>query len=329
MPEIRYIKLGEGGRYAKDCILGDRNSPDGSCIRLGYRTPDHPQIHELCLKNDEESWAIVQKHWEMVRLAAGANPRTVAGVARRDRNQICDFYSLPRETIWFTFYRGLLWWCNVETDVKVLGDHTRIRKTTIEGWRSTDPGGVPFRIELLDGRLTQKAFFKGTICGIGDRHDYLLRKIKGEQEPEVVAAKTTLATLHHHVNNLIRGLWWHDFETLVDLIFARAGWQRISVLGKNEEGYDMILASPVNARRVLVQVKSKATIDDLTEYLEFFGCAEKDGVKNYDEMYFVVHTPDKRLLSHQQGNVYVVGPDRLAELCINSGLVQWLIDKRS
>ena len=44
-----------------------------------------------------------------------------------------------------------------------------------------------------------------------------------------------MADLKEKVENLIQGLWWNDFELLVDLIFAKSGWQRVSVLGKTED----------------------------------------------------------------------------------------------
>ena len=40
---------------------------------------------------------------------------------------------------------------------------------------------------------------------------------------------------------MLRALDWRDFETLVDLIFARGGWQRSSVLGKDQADVDLIL----------------------------------------------------------------------------------------
>ncbi len=325
---IRYIKLGEGGRYAQDCIHGNRATATGDCIRLGYETPQNPEIHDQCLRGNDEDWDFVQAYWREIRLAEGANPETVDRTARNDRRQIRDFYALPQEVIWFTFHGPLFWWCQALEEVEYLADHTRVRKT-LNGWRSVNDAGRQLSIDSLDGRLTQIARYQGTICDVGERHDYLQNKIRGIEEPEIVEAKTARDELHRQVKNLIQGLWWHDFEILVDLIFSRAGWQRISILGKTEKGYDMILVSPLNDRRAFVQVKSRATLEDLNCYNEFLNCEAPDGARNQYEKYFVVHTPQGQLLQRGQNDVHVIGPERLAKMCVNSGLVQWLIDKRS
>jgi len=51
----------------------------------------------------------------------------------------------------------------------------------------------------------------------------------------------------------------------------------------------------------------------------------------YDEMYFVVHTPAGNLQEVSQGkkNIHLMDLDRIAELVIHAGLINWLITKRS
>jgi Restriction endonuclease len=64
---------------------------------------------------------------------------------------------------------------------------------------------------------------------------------------------------------MIRQLDWRDFETLVDLIFSRGGWQRSSVLGKNQADVDLILSQPTIGETAWVQIKSgtsQAELDD-------------------------------------------------------------------
>ena len=89
---------------------------------------------------------------------------------------------------------------------------------------------------------------------------------------------------------LIQSLSWKDFELLVDLIFTSSGWQRISVVGKTEKYIDIELISPVNNKRAFVQVKSQSTFNEFEIYKSKF-----NNMKQYDEMYYVVHTPDKKL----------------------------------
>ena len=69
---------------------------------------------------------------------------------------------------------------------------------------------------------------------------------------------------------LIAGLHWAEFETLVDLIFARSGWQRVSRVGGTLADVDLILEQPVTGETAFVQVKSKAGQSVLDDYIGRF-----------------------------------------------------------
>ena len=64
-----------------------------------------------------------------------------------------------------------------------------------------------------------------TICAI-KHEDYLLRRIRGEGDPLHAQATALRVAMREIGLRMIRQLDWRDFETLVDLIFARGGWQR-------------------------------------------------------------------------------------------------------
>jgi len=151
----------------------------------------------------------------------------------------------------------------------------------------------------------------------------VVRKHRGEEQPEVTEAKVALDALSHKEADLIRGVWWHDFELLADLIFSQAGWQRVSVIGKTEKDIDLDLLSPVTNRRAFVQVKSRADFGTLERSISVF---RSNPI--YNEMYFIVHTADKRVLDHSEPGVSVLGLAKLAELTINAGLMNWLLKKR-
>lgn len=203
-------------------------------------------------------------------------------------------------------------------------DGSRIRKT-IGKWSCESLDNQTLAIENIDGRVTKVQGFRGTICGI-DLQDYLVNKINGKVQTEVEEAKKNLAELKNSIKDLIRGLWWNDFELLVDLIFSSSGWQRISVLGKTEKDIDIDLFSPVTQRRAFVQIKSNSSVDTFKSYIKLFSEYEQ-----YDEMYFVVHTSgDELQTAHSSNsNVHLMDLDRIADLVINSGLVNWLITKRT
>jgi hypothetical protein len=123
---------------------------------------------------------------------------------------------------------------------------------------------------------------------------------------------------------LIQGLWWKDFELLVDHIFAQSGWQRISVLGQTDKDIDLDVYSPVTNKRAFIQVKSHASPEILNDSVARFREMEQ-----FDEMYFVVHTCDSELGTSREDSISILDLNRLSELVINAGLVNWLITKRS
>lgn len=207
--------------------------------------------------------------------------------------------------------------------VNILEDESRVRKV-IGKWSSEDIAGNPLNIENLSGKLTKVQGFRGTICTVNE-FDYLLKKINNSKLPNILAAENALINLKEKIKPLIQSLTWKDFELLVDLIFTAAGWQRISVIGKSEKDIDIELISPVNNKKSFVQIKSQSTFQEFTKYKMRF-----ENMNQYDELYFVVHTPDQQLENYQkEKNIEVITVNRISELIINSGLVSWLIKKSS
>jgi len=302
---VRYIKLGEGGRWAHSCIKADRT------IRLGYASNQH-------LESPIIDWDGVREYW--LRYRNGDQ-----GAATSDLRQIREFYELPKTTLWITFHNRLLYWCFADEEVKKVDgpseDESVIRKVRGE-WSCHTRKGELLHVSNLDGRVSKVQAYRGTICQVKCA-DYLIRKIQGEEQPEVLATREAFAKLVHEAINLIRGLWCHDFELLADLIFSRSGWQRVSVLGKTEKDIDIDMLSPITNKRAFVQVKSSAGLSTLQDSINFFRNSEI-----YDEMYFVVHTPlDTHMLDCNENGITVVGPDMLAKWTINAGLLDWLIKK--
>jgi hypothetical protein len=243
--KVRFIKLGKGGIWAKTCI-------EENTIRLGYDSPHHQD----CL---EKQWDLVRNYWLVFR---NHNERA----ATNDCNQIRDFYELSESDLWITFHTKKLYWCVASAHVEKLVDGTRIRRT-IGTWQSTDILGQPLRIENIDGRVTKVQGYKGTICSI-ELQDYLIRKINAQPIDEVNVAKASLQKLKIDVEDLIKGLWWHDFELLIDLVFSKSGWHRFSVLGKTEKDIDLEIYSATTQKRAFVQIKSATCRTELEDYIK-------------------------------------------------------------
>ena len=115
--------------------------------------------------------------------------------------------------------------------------------------------------------------------------DYLLRRIRDERNPLHVHATELKAQLREARLRIIQQLDWRDFETLVDLIIARGGWRRTSVLGKDQADVDLILSQPTTGDTAWVQIKSMASQAGLDNYLDRF---RRDGSCN--RFFFVCHS---------------------------------------
>lgn len=300
---IRFIKLGERGEWEQSCI-------NENTIRLGYHSPHHQD-------SLARRWDIVRDFWLNQR-------NNNEGTATRDINQIRDFYELEENDLWITFYKKKLYWCHASSEVMELDDKSRIRNV-IGSWSSTDINGKELRIENIDGRVTKVQGYRGTICSI-EQEDYLVRKINGQTIDEVEKAKCSLEILKTDVEELIKGLWWHDFELLIDLIFSKSGWQRFSVLGKTEKDIDLDVYSPTTQKRAFVQIKSTTTRAELETYISTFS----DYIQ-FDEMYFIYHTchTDLSGIDLRIPNIQLWGLKRISELVVNAGLIEWLINKRA
>jgi hypothetical protein len=302
--EIRFIKLGGKGEWEEMCIEGPN-----PCIRLGFRSNQHKE-------SLAGNWEAIHNYWHNTEEKS-------LGKATEYTNQVKAFYTLDENTIWITFYKRKLFWCRASSKVIELQDKTRIRKT-IGKWSSQDIGGHELHIDNLSGALTKVQGFRGTICRV-DAADYLLKKINGETSSEIIEAEKSLHQLEQSLEILIQKLGWKDLELLTDMIFTQAGWQRLSSLGKTQKSIDLDLLSPVTGKRAFVQVKSKADLETFLRYKSEF-----ESMNQYDEMYFVVHSPSQELAAYsEQSDVVLLTVDRLAKLVVSAGLTNWLIRKTS
>jgi hypothetical protein len=200
----RYIKLGKNGKWATDALK------DG-IIPFGYSAVDH----HACLAGE----------WDHVRDQLVAMGRTANGVSQGLR-KLKDFYGLPDGSLWVTTANGHLWWAFAEWPVANAGSDgpSRYRRTRA-GWCKSSLTGEPLALRSLSSALTRTASYQMTICAI-KHEDYLLRRIRGEADPLHAQAIALKVKMHEIGLRMIRQLDWRDFETLVDLIFARGGWQR-------------------------------------------------------------------------------------------------------
>jgi hypothetical protein len=171
----------------------------------------------------------------------------------------------------------------------------------------------------LSGALTKLAAYRGTSCDV-DVSDYVVRRVNGHKTPEVERAIGARKELVAAALDLMKLLGPKDFELLVDLVFTSSGWRRLGVVGKTQKTLDLSLELPSTGERAFVQVKSRTDSKELADYIEQID----DGL--YRRMFFVFHSGE---VETDDERVTVIGPEKLAELVADAGLVGWLIRKVS
>ena len=298
---VFFIKLGKGSGFAEDCFKDDY-------LKLDYREIDH----QLCL---DEKWEEIHNYF--VSKEGKTNQ-----VATNHVNQIKKFYTAGEDTLWITFHSNELWWCFAKSDIILQKDYTKIR-STIGQWynQSIEKNGQVFNISSLHGGLTKVQAFRGTICNVAESK-YLIDKIKGVQSKEVVAVELAREKLKGGVVKLIKRLQPQDFEILVDLIFRNAGWQRIGEIGKNQKDIDIDLLNPITNQRMAVQVKGQSNKKEFNSYKKKFSQWD-----DYNSFVYVCHSSKDDFQVNEDENIEIYKENKLSDLVINSGLLDWLIMK--
>jgi Restriction endonuclease len=299
--EALYIKLGDGGKWERQCIR------DG-IIRFGY--DDTP--FEAAILGDRET---VFKHWLAKRHDQGA--------ATRDTNQILSYFGAGDDTLWITFHDRSLWWCFAKPGVKPWKDGEGSYREAKGEWKNTDMKGIELTFDKLSGSLLKTHGFRGTVCKIKE-FTYLMRKLNGESLPEVDAAIEAQNRMVDTIVPLMQKLTPQDFELLVDLVFSNSGWRRVSPVGKNQKIIDIDLMLPTTNERAYIQIKSEAKKTDLAEHV-----AHLEQTRIYSRLFFIFHTGEIEEPTKYGKNVTLLDGTKLARMVLNAGLTSWLIDKTS
>lgn len=308
---VRYIKLGEGGKWERDCL--DRN-----IIRFGFGSA-RPERFAICKAGD---WKKLNASF----IAEGKNP----GTATRFVNETRLFFEDDGSTLWLTFVGERLHWGFLDPNAKAAPheDCDGVCRPVLGGWRSTDAKGVELTKDKLSGALTQLAAYRGTSCTVRRRRtgdidvaDYVIRRIKGETRPNVERAHAALTEMKAATIEMMKDLGPKDFEILIDLIFSASGWRRLGPVGKTQATLDLNLMLPTTGERAFVQVKSKTTSAELAAYV-----AKIDDQGEDVRMFYIYHSGEA---STNDERVMLIDAEKLAGLVVNAGLVDWLIQKIS
>jgi hypothetical protein len=300
---VRYIKLGQGGAWAAEAF-------EQSIVPFGFSQVSHAP----CAAGD----------WDEVRRELAAAGRTKVGMSQGVR-ELQDFYELPDDALWITFADRHLYWTFAWPAVVTFNDPApgswhRFRPC-MGGWSRLGLTGEPLSTSSLSSALTRVAGFRQTICTV-ERQDYLLRRIRGEEEPLLAKARQVRSELEKVALEMISGLDWRDFEIMADLLFARGGWRRQSALAQGEVDIDLLLDNPVTREVAWVQVKSRCNQAVLDDYLERF---RRDGSAQH--FFLAVHSPAAHLRAPSEPGIHIWAGPELARAALSAGLFDWLIDR--
>jgi hypothetical protein len=305
---VRYIKLGWGGEWESECLKK-------RIIRFSFGTGTAERFSMCQLKQ----WEDLKKSF----LNEGKNQ----GTATRFTNEARIFFEDDGSTLWITFMGGSLHWgfldpapAQQHTEYDGNGRSRSVCRSVIGGWRCTDVNGEPLTNDRLAGSVTKLAAYRGTSCTV-DVADYVVRRINGEKMPKVERGVAALAEMKNAAMGMLTLMEPRDFETLVDLVFSTSGWRRQGSVGKTQKTLDIDILLPSTGERAFVQVKSKTDDAQLVDYIQ-----RLDELGPYDRMFYVYHSGKTET---DDDRVTVIGPEKLAALVVEAGLVNWLIQKVS
>jgi hypothetical protein len=299
---VRYVKNGRRSRWWQASRANGQ-------IHLGWKSIPG----ELLLSAD---FAAIE---QMLRAQYGVRPG-----ATQDFNALRDLLNTPSQHLWVTFEDGFLWWCTVRDGITVNPNG----ETAEEGhfwlqcdhrWSKTSVSGKPLAISDLPGTVTATAGFRATVCTPRGWHS-ILRLIKDETDHDAMKAAEVRHEYELAVGKLVKRLSPKDFEHLIDLILARTGWDRISNLGKTQEGIDVEAENPTAGEIAFVQVKSTANQKVFDDYVERFS-KRRD---RYARMIFAVHSPSAKLTTPTDIPVQLWTGERVSELVVRLGLGKWV-----
>lgn len=301
---VRYIKLGPGGAWERECL-------QRGIVRIGFGTAN-PERFQLSRS----------RRWQELTASFIAEGKD-KGTATRFTNELQLFFEDDGTILWITFMNERLYWGMTDKAApEPHADGAGVWRTIRGGWRGTDVNGNPLSKDRLSGAVTKLAAYRGTSCDV-DVAEYVVRRINGLKMLVVERALAALHEMRSSVLVLIQLLRPQDFELLVDLVFTTTGWRRVGRVGGTQDTLDLDLILPSTGERAFVQVKSKTTSAELADYVAKLG----ERADLYSRMFYVYHSgepspPDDR-------RVTLIGPEQLATLVVDAGLAGWLIEKVS
>jgi|ERR1035437_8882985 hypothetical protein len=145
---VRYIKLGEGGKWEAECI-------EKNIIRFGYGTYKEERF-AMCMAG----------HWNELKDCFISDKRPISK-ANQFTKEARLFFESDSSTVWITFVGENFYWGILEsTPPERHLDGDGVLRKVAGCWRKTDINGELLTKEKLSGALTKLAAYRGTSCAL-------------------------------------------------------------------------------------------------------------------------------------------------------------------
>lgn len=188
-------------------------------------------------------------------------------------NELQHILNKPSQHLWITTYNGHLWWTLVEDGINFTSGTSKTQGNFyLQGtrpWSNLSLSDPPRKLHLesMPGTVGVVAGFQGTCCK-PQYEEAILRSIRGATTVGAHDFEEARKNYISAVSSLIGDLHWRDLEGLVDLIFSRAGFLRVSRTGGTMEAVDIELEHPEMGELVTVQVKASFTPGQVAAFAE-------------------------------------------------------------
>lgn len=304
-----YIKLGEKGAWAEDSI-------EKGIVRIGWNKVNF---------ND-----LVNNNWEIIKnsIRQDFSERGKKTGSTQDYEALNRFCEATINDVFITFYKGKMYWCNLNDSFIEQDNISKYRKT-IDGWHCSpiNKSEKIFYSNEISGKISKTQAFQATLCQYKSEEIKVINRIiNGIPNPVVKEIESNKDIILEKIEQLLQDLHWKDCEILADLIFQQSGWRRISMSGGSMEFVDMEYVEPINNYHYAVQVKSGAKSTDVDDY------SKELEDRSFEKMFFVVFNPDKSINEELQRNyqdkrMEILYGKRLANYIFDLGLLLWLLKK--
>lgn len=297
-----YIKLGEKGKWEKSSI-------DEAKIRISWA--------RIALQD------IQKKKWDKIRKLIEGYAKT-KGSASNDFGALKKIAEADSRTLFITFYGGRLYWCKpAMTDPLVDEDHTSMFRVVDGKWDCKNESGEILDLEKVPGKISMLQRYSGTCCTVHEIESLkrLLNGLQSDQYKKIDDARKKLISV---VQEGIKVLHPKEFELMVELIFRQSGWRRISILGESIKDIDLELEDPITHDKYMVQVKSVSDQKEFDKYATKYEQLYKDKFRKF---YYVVHDIKGPQLKTNNDNIEIIRSNKLAEMVVSLGLLDWLTNK--